>query len=845
GDTTFKNSNIKVYNITNNNNINVEGSLDLSTQDTTTSVAGSGNIIIKDSASLNLAQNVQNISNNVQINQNGILSTINDTQDTHTISKVSASDGSKIAFDIGDKLTIADISDTGGNQKFSSIKTNDTELNSIISEGTEYSKDLFGDKTLDFGSNTFNIYHDGKKYTLGQNSADKTKIVVLSAGDPASGLSAAAGDSTTGNYIVSQGEIQEYDGGEVIGDSFEVSGDNLDFNGYKGLIISGNQNANGTTIKTSAYNAISDGNYKATFTSKEGGNLTISASDKDIEIKGTTNGSDNALYIDDSSVVNLSSGSNSIKISGNIEGSEGAKLLASGTNIALNTIQNTAVTQNANNLVLQGQSTNTAWDLTSGTMTVPNDTYLSTSDYSNSLIFNGGSLNLQNNEASQINLSSLEINSSAPLALDVDLASKSADRLAFSNPNDLAINDNLLISDVNLMNTNQIFDKAKYEIPFVSSTLNNQALLGKVQSNVNRQILTPILKYNFGYEETGEEGHFVLSRFNSGKYHDYNPSVMAAPVAAQLGGYFNQLNSYDMAFSNMDIYMNLPSSDRTAYKLRNRYAADAQNITYDPNLYPEQDRGVWFRPYSTFEKVNLKGGVKVDNIGYGTYFGTDSDLIELGHGFNMMLSGYAGYNGSHQNYDFISTYQNGGQLGASSIFYRNNFFTGLTANVGALGAQSSTMYGQDTFGMLGTGVASKTGYNFEFKQGRFIIQPSYLMSYSFVNTFDYTNSANVRIKADPLNAIQIVPGLKFIANTKNGWQPYLGVQMVWNIMDDTKFRANNISLAQLSVKPYIQYGVGIQKSRGERFSGYLQSMIRNGGRNGVALSAGCRWALGK
>lgn len=69
--------------------------------------------------------------------------------------------------------------------------------------------------------------------------------------------------------------------------------------------------------------------------------------------------------------------------------------------------------------------------------------------------------------------------------------------------------------------------------------------------------------------------------------------------------------------------------------------------------------------------------------------------------------------------------------------------------------------------------------------------------------------------------------------------------MVWNIMDKTDFKANNVALPNLSVKPYFQYGVGLQKRWGERFTGFLQAMIRNGGRNGIALSAGFRWTIGK
>ena len=295
--------------------------------------------------------------------------------------------------------------------------------------------------------------------------------------------------------------------------------------------------------------------------------------------------------------------------------------------------------------------------------------------------------------------------------------------------------------------------------------------------------------------------------------------------------------------------MLMTKKERQAMKMANKYANQGTGaggiITFSPNQIPEQNKGVWFRPFTTFENVGLKNGPKVGNVAYGSLVGGDSEIIELKHGWDMTYSLYAGYTGSHQTYDGVGIYQNGGTLGASTAFYKGNFFTGLTANVGANIAEASTMYGSEDLTMLATGIASKTGYNFELADGKFIIQPNYLMSYTFVNTFDYTNKAGVRMNSDPLHAIQIAPGIKFIGNLKNGWQPYLGVQMVWNLLDDTKFMANNVSLPDLSVKPYVQYGIGVQKRWGERFTGFFQTMIRNGGRNGVALTAGFRWAIGK
>ena len=220
-------------------------------------------------------------------------------------------------------------------------------------------------------------------------------------------------------------------------------------------------------------------------------------------------------------------------------------------------------------------------------------------------------------------------------------------------------------------------------------------------------------------------------------------------------------------------------------------------------------------------------------------------MKDLGHGWDGMWGAYVGYNGSHQNYDGVSIYQNGGTLGLVGMAYKDNFFIGSTINAGASAGEASTMYGPDNFTMLMAGVAAKTGYNLELADGKFIIQPSLQLSYSFVNTFDYTNSAGVRIDSDPLNAITIEPGIKFIGNLRKGWQPYTGVSVIINAMDKANFNANNVSLPSLSVNPYVKYGVGLRKTWGERFTGFFQTFITNGGRNGVGLQLGFRWAIGK
>ena len=85
--------------------------------------------------------------------------------------------------------------------------------------------------------------------------------------------------------------------------------------------------------------------------------------------------------------------------------------------------------------------------------------------------------------------------------------------------------------------------------------------------------------------------------------------------------------------------------------------------------------------------------------------------------------------------------------------------------------------------------------------------------------------------------------MKFIGNFKNYVQPYIAVSVVWNIIDSAKFQANEVYLPDLSIKPFVQYGAGIQKRWGDRVTGFFEAMLRNGGRNGVALLFGFRFSI--
>ena len=450
-----------------------------------------------------------------------------------------------------------------------------------------------------------------------------------------------------------------------------------------------------------------------------------------------------------------------------------------------------------------------------------------------SLNINAGGMDVMDGKLTSTNLGNVNLNGKSDLAIDFNLSDMTSDTFVANVTNNGGM---FNINKLNIMGTT-LKDNIKIQ-------LGNPTRLGA--SNVTSDtfdlpsIMTPIRKIN-GRVEDG----YLIYTPGGNKPSDFNPAALATPIAAQFGGYLSQINSYDEAFRNLDMKMLMTQEERNAWKLQNRYASADSVQVFSPLYLPEKDKALWARPYAAFEHVGLNNGPNVNNTMYGTFFGGDSDMKELRHGWDYQWSAYVGYNGSHQSYSGVDIYQNGGNLGVTGAWFKGNFFTALTANVGASIADESTMYGSDVVPMIMGGVASKTGYNIQLAKGKFIIQPNYLMSYTFVQSMNYKSASGAHINGKALNGIQIAPGIKFIGNLKGGWQPYASVRMVWNTIDKTRYTAEDIALPQMSVAPYLQYGLGLQKRWGDRFTGFFQAMARSGGRNGVAMSAGFRWAIGK
>ena len=450
-------------------------------------------------------------------------------------------------------------------------------------------------------------------------------------------------------------------------------------------------------------------------------------------------------------------------------------------------------------------------------------------------------LNTINNNIHPYHFSKFTLTGHVNMRVDVDLAQKEMDMVTADEYG--AHTGNLRVIGVNLLSDSSA---DKTEIQFAQKGLKEHVANGTsgLPDKTQTTAYTPIYKYNVSYENRDDAGYFIFSKKGDSS-EAFNPSVLASPIATQLSGYLTMVNAYDEAFRNMDMYALTTKGQRQANKSRNRYEEEKSAALSDSGKTPYSRKAGWFRPYTTFENVPLKNGPKVSHITYGSYVGAESEMYHWGRGWDGLGGAYIGYNGSHQSYDSIDMSQNGGLLGVVGMAYKARFYTGITVNAGASSGEANTMYGDDRFSMFMAGIASKSGYNIELQEGKFIIQPHFLMSYSFVNTFDYTNAAGVNIHSDPLHAIQLEPGFKFIANLDSGWQPYVGVSMVWNLMDKTHFHADDIALPELSVKPFAKCNIGVHKTWSERFTGFFQCCFTGGGRDSIGLHAGFRWVIGE
>lgn len=367
-----------------------------------------------------------------------------------------------------------------------------------------------------------------------------------------------------------------------------------------------------------------------------------------------------------------------------------------------------------------------------------------------------------------------------------------------------------------------------------------QVFKGEVDETVNiqftatdKQVFTPIGWY--GLTPTGAGNYsFDLKRFN--------PQVFRGQVT-KIAQYQNQLAIDDMLFNHTMLDQGFKGNDYVASH-PNRYAS--ANDLYAPYYqYSRKDGGLWVKMYGTFEKLNMNHGLHVGNNSYGTIIGADFGLKDLRHGWQFMPTAYIAYNGAHQYWSGTGAYQNGAQIGAMGTWYKDNFMIGALAFGGVYNNDMNTLRGSDETFNYFAGGSVKAAYNWRFAKD-WSLQPNLLVAYSFFGQENWhTDFGQMGMMSGMLNGVNVAPGLNLIWE-KETFSTYATIQYMYNVNQSVGGRAGNVGLPHVHMdRGYLQYGIGVNKTFTDRFSGYFQTVIRNVGRTGIGLQLGFNWALGK
>lgn len=341
---------------------------------------------------------------------------------------------------------------------------------------------------------------------------------------------------------------------------------------------------------------------------------------------------------------------------------------------------------------------------------------------------------------------------------------------------------------------------------------------------------------------------FIFLNICSTASADTSPSSSSsASVSAIFASQGSQSIIMQEGFRRIDAYMSLPQKERMLLRHNNKYAfIGAGQQVFSPTFFPDEKAGIWVKPYGLFESVQLDNGPTVSNVESGALLGVDTPLKQFKHGYSGFMTFYVSASGSHQNFDNVSDHQVSGSAAVTGALYKGNFFTGLTVNAGLTYDKTNEGLNTANSHSFAASIGSKTGYNIELAGGKLIIQPSILGIYTFDRTSPYTNATGHSVTVDDLHVIQIIPGIELIGNLKGGWQPYLRVNEVWELMDSPRVLIDQDLQPRESVGPYFEYGVGVQRRwHDDRYTSYGQIMFRGGERNGMSIYGGFRLALGR
>ncbi len=545
-------------------------------------------------------------------------------------------------------------------------------------------------------------------------------------------------------------------------------------------------------------------------------NITVNIDAKtNVSFSGNTDSTgSNAIHLNDSKL-NLNAGAGSINFADKISGTAASVININGTNA-----DDASITQGAQTSGYVNFSS--TQDAFGGTI----NAYGGGIGFDGDITFTAAAFNMGNTAINMINKSintvtidNLSTTGDNTIAIDIDPLNGTADAINSGNgaTGTLKITNARIISEA----LNDITGPITISNSLDIEVDENQKYYGAV----------------FRYKLLQSGAHDILVN----RTNEITPSVLSASISQ------NALYANNMLISRslMDRVGVMLSMDGRYYNSRNSYSLSKYDKFLNKEAVKTQDitqkewYTTWFTPYAAKQTLNIDYGLdSVDNNTYGATAGVDMPVIAVGD-YGLIPTVFAGYGGSSQEYEILKTKEDSFLIGTMATLYRENFFASMEMHI-ANGSVVADMEGnsRDKFDIFTFTAAAKAEYALGFLD-IMQLRPSFMAAYNLGNAQDYTTELGANMHSNTMHNVQLTPAVKLVADV-DGWHPYANISYAFNVLNSSYVSANNVVLPEFAVKNYIEYGVGVENTFLERYSGYVQVSGYGSGVKGIGVQIGLR-----
>ena len=353
------------------------------------------------------------------------------------------------------------------------------------------------------------------------------------------------------------------------------------------------------------------------------------------------------------------------------------------------------------------------------------------------------------------------------------------------------------------------------------------------------QIEEPVnVVYNYNAQEltTGEneEEEIVVEGMDYGnvltfqKLKDhYSPEIEQSKVAIA-GANISQEEIFDTVLNN--------AGNFSFFQKQGTSAGDVEDSSA-PTL--------WIKGFGSKEDVDLEDYVTVKTTYYGAMIGVDwerqySETFDATYG---IFGSYIGGELKNDDYTNSKVTQNGAYLGVRANWYfgeLSKFFVNGIIDYGFINNNSETRTETNDFNSQVIGLAARAGYNFEWANKSFTVQPSFGITGKYIITDDIeaklTDESSIKEEIGNITNITYEPGLKLIKNLGRCWiLTREGKYVIEQV--DGEVKVEEQVLPDTSYENYTDLGLGVEKIWGYTVL-HLKANKTFGGRDGFGINAG-------